>query len=341
MKSCRNCDKPLLYDADFCHVCGQKYTDGKHPLSALFAEFMDAIFSFESRTLRTLSGLFSPSFLSKEYFAGRQVRYMHPLRIFLLSAAIFLAVFGFRLSNYLSEKADNMSLSLHEFHVTKATLGKMDSIYQDFKMDYPESISEQDGAHLMTCFEEVLLKELDFNMHFTISGDGGGVREIPVEEAYEGDLDTLAEKYDADTPVKKMLLAQMIKFTKSPNGFIQATLGNLIWMILLLMPAIALVLKLLYFRRQKFFIEHLVFSFHIHAFAFFALAFHLSFFSNNWSLLLLTYFLIFFYFFLAMKNYYGQGAVRTFFKWTLLLFGYLFIFVMFFGLNLGASFATF
>lgn len=61
---------------------------------ALLEDVADSFFDFDNRLLRTLPALyFRPGFLTREYFAGRRVRYLPPFRTtFLLSVLAFLII---------------------------------------------------------------------------------------------------------------------------------------------------------------------------------------------------------------------------------------------------------
>ncbi len=90
--SCPNCREPLL--GEFCYACGQPRKGFIRHLSGIIGDFLDTVFNIDSRTLRTIFPLFfRPGFLSLEYFAGRRVRYVTPLRLyFFISVLAFLAV---------------------------------------------------------------------------------------------------------------------------------------------------------------------------------------------------------------------------------------------------------
>ena len=87
-----------------------------------------------------------------------------------------------------------------------------------------------------------------------------------------------------------------------------------------MMPFLALLLKLLYFRRNRYYVEHLFFSFHFHAFVF-LLGTLLILLQNVLSggLIAILALSIFVYLFMAMKKVYGQGFFKTFLKFILLL----------------------
>lgn len=88
----------------------------------------------------------------------------------------------------------------------------------------------------------------------------------------------------------------------------------------LLLPVAAFWLKLFYWRRQKLYVEHLVFSLHVHAFIFsiLILTVILEFKIVMWLVILSS--LVYVY--VAMKTYYAQSHAKTTLKMFLLLVGY-------------------
>lgn len=96
----------------------------------------------------------------------------------------------------------------------------------------------------------------------------------------------------------------------------------------ILLPFMALIMKLLYIRRKRLYIEHLIFMLHIHAFAFFVIALDIvlsnEFANLNPSGVLIP--LILLYMWIAFYKVYRQGWFRTSFKLFSFLFLYSFIF---------------
>ena len=97
-------------------------------------------------------------------------------------------------------------------------------------------------------------------------------------------------------------------------------------MLFFLLPVFALLLKLLYIRKDYFYSEHLVFS--IYYYNFFYLAGSIENLLNQISWLewagTLIGFWIFFYALFAMKRVYQQSWRKTIFKFVLLTFTFLF-----------------
>ncbi len=83
---CANCETVLV--GAYCHACGQK-AHLHDKLSHLVEEFAEGIAHFDGRLWRTLPLLaLNPGQLSREWMAGRRVRYVAPLHLFLF--AVFL-----------------------------------------------------------------------------------------------------------------------------------------------------------------------------------------------------------------------------------------------------------
>ena len=84
----------------------------------------------------------------------------------------------------------------------------------------------------------------------------------------------------------------------------------------LLLPVFALLLKLIYIRRRRYYVEHFVFALHLHAFAFSLFVLVLVF---RWNWVMPTVLLVIsLYTLLAMKRVYAQGYFKTIAKWFVL-----------------------
>lgn len=97
---------------------------------------------------------------------------------------------------------------------------------------------------------------------------------------------------------------------------VDTTLEEVPKVMFLLLPVFAFLLKLLYIRRVRYYIEHFVFALHFHAFAYvvFAIALVIG---SDWVFLIPSIVLPV-YLLLAMKRAYAQGWILTVFKWLVL-----------------------
>ena len=87
-KHCENCQQPL--SGSFCSQCGQEDKSSLKYFWSVILHLLDDIFSFDSRASRTIWPLIArPGFLTNEYFVGKRVHYVPPLRLYLFISIIF------------------------------------------------------------------------------------------------------------------------------------------------------------------------------------------------------------------------------------------------------------
>jgi hypothetical protein len=75
----------------YCGQCGEKRrSDHDFSLQHILSEVLETLTHFDSKILRTTWKLVSrPGQLSVEHFAGRRIRYLAPLRLFLLLSVVY------------------------------------------------------------------------------------------------------------------------------------------------------------------------------------------------------------------------------------------------------------
>jgi len=137
----------------------------------------------------------------------------------------------------------------------------------------------------------------------------------------------VADKYGIKGFKSRLIFMQFIRIQKAADKLVFYLIGNMLWMMFIMMPMLALVLKLLYVRRRFYYFEHLVFSFHTHTFVF--LLFSLSLLVDKYATTTLTPFVFLVlavYLVAAMKRFYGQGWFKTIVKFIIanLLYGIIF-----------------
>ena len=90
-----------------------------------------------------------------------------------------------------------------------------------------------------------------------------------------------------------------------------------------LLPVFALLLKLLYVRSRRFYVEHFVFALHFHAFVFAIATLMMGVETSPVDTLLVLWILV--YLFLAMRRVYGQSRLKTSLKYGALFISYVFV----------------
>jgi hypothetical protein len=89
---CANCGAPVT--GRFCSNCGQRLESPVHSVSHFVAEATEDLTHVDSRAWETIRALlFKPGLLTRKFLDGQRVRYLPPLRLYLvLSLVFFVAV---------------------------------------------------------------------------------------------------------------------------------------------------------------------------------------------------------------------------------------------------------
>ena len=104
--ACLNCAAPLA--GQFCHQCGQP-AHVHRTLMAFVHDIAHGVFHFEGKIWRTLPLLmFRPGQLTRDYIAGKRVRHVSPIALFLFSVFLLFAAVT-RLPHVVG---DNVSVSV-------------------------------------------------------------------------------------------------------------------------------------------------------------------------------------------------------------------------------------
>ncbi|TRZ49294.1 DUF3667 domain-containing protein [bacterium] len=169
------------------------------------------------------------------------------------------------------------------------------------------------------------------NEHYLIKWGASDQRNT--KSIFEFDFRNVPEKnnnptYEIDLPEEPptYMDRQSEKFDKMGDEKItEYFTKNISKMIILLIPVVALLLKLIYIRKKKIFYEHLIFTLHIHSFVFlFAIIIELIILTTGY---LLEWWiaipLILIYVFLALKHVYRQKFLMTLVSNLMLWIGYI------------------
>ncbi len=340
-KRCPNCETWMSEEGEYCPGCGQRFTTGKVTVKELLRDAFEAIFNFESRAYKTFFHLFVPGRLTNEYFKGRHRRYVTPLRLFLLTAILHFAVLAY-IANELGGEAMRkieMSQSQQAFH--SRFNQEVDSLTQSLENNQFE------GEPMVAAAFDSLLVELNYGENDstklgTLKAGNLSVGNFRVAtiDIYTLTPEAFLDKYEVTGFYNRIFIRQELRMMTEVGSLVGYFLSKFTWMALLMMPALALILKLLYIRRKRFYVEHLIFSFHYHAFAFLLISLLglIDLWLNTYGLLTgLGFLLVLIYLYLAMIKVYRQNWFKTFVKFNILNMFYTIIFSVFLTLTMLVS----
>lgn len=270
-KYCLNCHYPLPNNSKFCHQCSQKVTDGKITFGEMISEFFGAVFNWDSRFFRTLGALFVPGKLTTEYFKGRHRRFVHPLRVFLVMTLAIVAAITFGVNEDM-EDSFQFGTSLEKRKSTVARyefLQEVDSVKQKTQKEFdnPQITEGLDTLMNRMMHGQKILERDSITLDAIQFSSRENVR-VATDDVLNLTVNEVLDKYEIEGYWRRMELGQELRLMQDNQSFGLYLLRNVSWMIFLMMPFLALILKLLYIRRDYLYVEHLVFSFHTHAFVF-------------------------------------------------------------------------
>ncbi|PCJ92870.1 MAG: hypothetical protein COA50_15185 [Flavobacteriaceae bacterium] len=339
---CQNCNTKNELPFKYCPNCGQKNTDGKITFSELWSEFQDSVLNIESRTWRTLKNLFIPGKLTLEYFSGKHRRYLHPLRLLIVTSVLVIIAMSFQ---------DFQSATNHNYNVKERILKNYErqrlyqiigNIADSTNTIFPEQQTEIITDTILTMFKDSLLSllskhkygdryrdSIDLNRYAGFGSEH--TEKISKYDFLNKNEDELAAIYKKDAgSLERLVFKQKAKYIKDEAQLTAAIIEHTTWAALLMMPCLALVLYLLNIRHDYYYIEHLIFTFHLHAFSFLVLAILIT--GLNifpWWTFLMFMVIIWIYVFVSMWKVYRQSVGKTLFKFLILSISYGGLFILF------------
>jgi hypothetical protein len=330
-KNCLNCGATVM--GRYCHVCGQENVEPKETFWHLVAHFFNDITHFDGKFFTTLKDLlFKPGFLSKEYMMGRRASYLNPIRMYVFTSAIFFLIF---FSFFQNSESIEFGGSINGKTVEQ--INKMDSItFAKFTTHINEE--NERPATPMTREEFKRFADTVFRTFFDTSSafrftgtNYGSVKQ------FDSLQHTNAKEHNW---LKRQLVYKELELNEKYhhsrievlNAIKKALMHSLPQMLWISLPLLALILKLMYIRRKQFYyVSHIIFSIHLYIFLFISQLVLLSISKLNKTLHLdvLSFVLaaltfgLGVYEYLALKNFYRQGWLKTFFKFLLINISYI------------------
>jgi hypothetical protein len=291
---CENCGAQL--DGHWCAKCGQPAIDYRRSFRHVIADLLNEFLNWDSKFFATIALLLvRPWKLTNDFLAGHRVRYVHPLRLYLLASILFFFAASYGIK----------SAHLQPIDLSPSTRAEIRSELEQEKVpsEVREKIEQALGGEPIapekrTALEDQLKNEnlpkeardaiqqrLEYGdpspmnartkLEATIKTLPPDVR-AKVEESLKK-AQNKAVIFEADKDEKPNDMPKWLekrareKFGEHGTNiqlFIVTLVSNLPYMMLACIPLFACVLKILYVRRRIFYIDHLIYALHIHTFAY-------------------------------------------------------------------------
>ncbi len=270
---CLNCG--TILEGHYCHICGQENLEMHESFGHMMNHAISDYFHFDHQFFHTLKPLlFKPGFLTNEYMAGRRAQYLHPVKMY-----IFISIVYFLLlvqSSHTSVRAQPTSDS------PATTEKKMDSIKRVIEHNPNFSAKEKktllsalSKGKIVTSYGIVKVTEDQNDKR----GPNTWFAPTTKDTTYEQYLENQAklpggQRDDFFTKLwnRKKIEYRQLYGNSAKVVFVDEIRHNAPKMMFLLLPLFALILKIAFWNNKKFYVEHLIYSFHIHCFLFLTLS---------------------------------------------------------------------
>lgn len=327
-KDCLNCG--TLVQGRFCHVCGQENIIPKETFFSLVKHFVYDILHFDSKFFDTIKYvLFRPGYLSKLYVDGKRASFLHPIRMYLFTSAVFFLVF------FSIEKSESGFFNFDNTNTTISKEARADLI-DDLQKELVKKPGDTALSNKLNRLRDTTqrVKPEDINDAGNWQLFGTGEKSYGSIAQYDSFQKTVAAT-ERDGWLKRRFIKKGLELNDRYRGnsmagmkvFAELFMHKLPYLLFVSLPFFALVLKLLYIRRKNYYYsDHAVFTSHHYIFSFILLLIAFLFTAlTDWTGVklfknLMPVFIIAWavYLFLAMRRFYGQGRFKTFSKFFLL-----------------------
>jgi hypothetical protein len=268
---CLNCG--AIVQGRYCHICGQENTEPKETFWHMVTHFFYDITHFDGSFFVTLKQLlFRPGFLSREYMMGRRKKFLHPVRMYVFTSAVFFLVFF----SLFQVSEDDISVVNERARINDGFNTVKEEAFKNAK-------TKEDSASIAKGLE--LLGYQETKKTDTVSGNNGGIkfkfgREVNSYQTlkeYDSVQNSLP-KDKRDAGITKLVTRKSVQLnekykgdqTKIATELVNKFIHSFPYLLFVSLPLYALFLKLLYIRHRKqyYFADHGVFLIHLYIFTF-------------------------------------------------------------------------
>src|SRR5437016_4456687 len=259
---CENCGAQL--DGHWCGQCGQAAVDYRRSFRHVVVDVLDSFLNWDSKFFTTIALLIvKPWRLTNEFLAGKRVRYVHPLRLYLLASILFFYAVNYGAKGLRFEPGklnpkdrEELKADLKDQDLPPAAREKLEALLRESPL--PSSSSSMAPSPATNVPSPSPAPETDKQKR-----EYGKIGDRPF---------VMFDEAKSTTPFERWIEARA-KDKMGEHGtkmglFIATLFSNLPYMMLCCIPLFAFVLKILYLRRHIFYIDHLIYALHIHTFAY-------------------------------------------------------------------------
>lgn len=282
--ACENCATPL--QGEYCHACGQSTHSPVRHVGHAVEEVFESFWHLDGRIFRTLRDLFVPGRIANRYLAGHRVRYVAPMRLFVILTLLTFFVAKFVVQDAMLGfdpdgvvQTTDTSEGLAQAQTAADVVAVRDAALADIaearritgalpgvspRLDAAETEVRQRAQARMAALPATSTPDVP-----VAADDASGAAATPPRAVSPPAGDTApARRRDAPVmggPVGERIERNLERLRDDPGAYARAVLGVAPTALFILVPLFAVLLKLLYLFQRRLYLEHVVVGLYSHA----------------------------------------------------------------------------
>lgn len=285
---CENCATPL--QGQYCHACGQSIHNPLTNFWHALEELVESFWHLDGRVFRTLRDLLvPPGLVANRYLAGHRVDYVAPLRLFVVMSLLAVVVAHFamaasghsggssdvvRINGVPAQDMDGIGAAMTVAEAEQRRDRMLETL-QETRADMtgPAAVGRKGidaGIEAVNLTAEQRIAELR-------DATAKGLPPPPPSKPDIGKIDWDTEKDPIEigwlpdfanhwlTAEAAQGVHNLSRIQQEPELFVRAFFGAMPKALFVLVPVFALLLKLVYLRSGRQYLEHLVVALYSHS----------------------------------------------------------------------------
>ncbi|MDR6991894.1 DUF3667 domain-containing protein [Luteimonas sp. 3794] len=281
---CENCGTPL--QGDFCHACGQSTHSPVRHVAHAVEEVFESFWHLDGRIFRTVRDLFVPGRIANRYLAGHRVRYVAPMRLFVILTLLTFFVAKFVVQDAMQDLQPGQAVRTDdvatEFSQAK-TVDEARAMRDDALAGIAETrrtVGALPGVGPQLDIAAAQVRAQAETRIAALAPDGATpatADAVPDDAASTGDAQPAAspapDDFDIPSsgpptiggPIGERIERNVMRLRDDPQLYVRAVLGVAPTALFILVPLFAVLLKLLYLFQGRLYLEHVVVGLYSHA----------------------------------------------------------------------------
>ena len=278
--ACENCGTPL--HGEFCHACGQSTHSPVRNVAHAVEEVFESFWHLDGRIFRTLRDLFVPGRIANRYLGGHRVRYVAPMRLFVILTLLTFFVAKFVVQDAMQDvqpgqmvRTDDVATEFSQAQ----TVDEVRTMRDDALAGIAETRRTVGAMPGVTPQLDIAAAEVRAQAQARIKALAPDGAPPTATDAAASDVDAQAATApapdDVDVPksgpptiggpIGERIERNIERFNNDPQIFVRALFGVAPTALFILVPLFAVLLKLLYLFQGRLYLEHVVVGLYSHA----------------------------------------------------------------------------